>query len=637
MGFFSDLKSKLSSKEQGYEQIPDSGIAEMQPLPENELGNIDNMPSTSKNFRLVPDSEKLPNIEDVEDPELFKEYRGKAYQNKDSDIPPFEQETESETKKDSDIPPFEQEEPEIKKEQETKKESTPEPDDIPEEPESKTGTQSTMPTEEEINAYKDEVAYQEKFGSKSKSDSKSKPQEGGFSTFVNNLRYGDKSPSSSAKDREYAVVAGFYGPSREDLVDSTNNLSQRNIYLKDQITRIEEEIKELKSEKAQLKKDGKAYAEITREINKLEDRKTTYEAEINKNISTIQQNARHSAEYEDAVRRGKSKLAMRNQVGKKLQNMSLGAGEVSSGVYEKTKVNRDWFGPKGFMSQPYKQANLTQNPVEPVKTKLRNLDSITQNTGSSIGRGMLYGAIAKPNRNIAPLGVPGGGNLSNTNIATLGVSGTVGGSRNKFDLTIPSRKLNTAEFATPFHRDFRPDMSSPNVSVQTQQYRQVVQADGSVVNVPVDAQYRESKAMIALVRRGTKSSIRQYNNKSFNLGNIGGFKTNPVTKSKIGSGIDVSHNRFTRGEVITTNYDTKHKGETKVSKAIESIGKLHNQTNISVTTKPMFNLELVDFGAYLKTPVKRVEKQKQSENVTSLLNIGKKLNKLVSQRKVKKV
>jgi hypothetical protein len=321
--------------------------------------------------------------------------------------------------------------------------------------------------------------------------------------FISGLLHGETGAISSEKEREYAILGGHRGTTKENLKSTIDTLESEKFNLNSRLENIEQDIENARQIRDDYEKQLKGIQSPTKEQLELQKfyRKNLEDAENKREKLAIQishkdkeiaDKNRELLAYQEAVLKGRKIASPRSVIGKKLQSLGEGAETVSSGVYGGKSFGRgDWFGPKGFLTQPYKQANITSSVVQPVRTRLSNLDAITRSTGAIVGHGMVDAVTTvRANRNIAPFGVPG----------------TVAGARKQFEYNIPAKKILPGDVTTNINRDILPSIFSPVRPVQVaapalspMEYKQVVQPDGTIINVPV--QQRKSKPFSISLKR----------------------------------------------------------------------------------------------------------------------------------------
>jgi hypothetical protein len=404
---------------------------------------------------------------------------------------------------------------------------------------------------------------------------------------------GGTTPTINAKERDYAIMGGYKGSSREQLVADNDSLRKENVKLKDDISKIDDDLavaitlsRQYKSETLKLKDpsynttNARATQQrlLDADVDRLEKKKAKLEERINANNRAIRDNNIKISEYDEAVIKGRKIASPRSQIGKKLQKLGEGAEMVSSGVYGGKSFGKgDWFGKQGFLSQPFKQENILKSPLEPVKTSSRSLDNITRSTGGSVARSMIDVTRVRPNKSIAPMGAPG----------------TIYGARQQFDYSIPARKISLLDASgmtrANINRDILPNLyDTPKTpQIPMQQYKEVVQEDGSVIQVPVPAQARKSKIFTVSVNRYTKGV------------KITGMRVG--TESKVNNRIERGVKSVDTGNMLR-NIETYKpvskpvKSSNQISRGVKSVGtvKLTSKLNIDIgglgqkrTIKPM--------------------------------------------------
>lgn len=328
--------------------------------------------------------------------------------------------------------------------------------------------------------------------------------------FVSGLLHGDYTGEiSSEKEREYAVLGGHRGTTKEHLKSTIDTLEAEKFNLNLRIKENEKDIENARQIRDSYEKKMKGVPNPTKEQlelqkfyrKNLEDAETKREKLMGQLAYKDKEIAGKNTEllsYQEAVLKGRKLSSYRSAVGKKLKALGEGPELVTAGVYgRKTMTNQDWFGPKGFLDQPYKKSNVTGSVIQPIKTRMSNLNAMTRLTGQGVGTGLVDAVTTvRANKNISPFGVPG----------------TVAGARKQFDYNIPAKKILPGDVTTNINRDILPSIFSPIRQVEAPtatlsplQYKQVVQPDGTIINVPV--QQRKSKPFaISLKRFSHKSS-----------------------------------------------------------------------------------------------------------------------------------
>jgi len=485
----------------------------------------------------------------------------------------------------------------------------------------------------------------------------------------------------ASRDDEYYLRGKYTGPSRRESELDIISLTDDNKSLKDQLDQVNEEIR-IETEKVNAAKDKwenfrgsrKEKDELLEDYNvfdrslkgKISKRKLIIER-MNENKKDIRERQKDILKYEQALVAAKLEKSRKSAIGKKLQNLGEGASMVTSGLYTGKMGTGDWFGPKGFMSQPFKRSSITQNVV--TAPSVQNLSYITKSTGSKVGREMTEGITTiRADKRLEPMGMPG----------------TVYGARARFDYGVPAQRISLIDASGgTLRRDiFVPQQPAYQQTSQQmpQQYKQVIQPDGTIVNVPVPAvaNYRTPKSTITLVKRGVKSSakpVEYHGMLKRGMNNVGSFK--PVTFSsqmassfrKVGKPpvvirqresklLDVSVNRYPHGTALITNQPI---GLDRFAKGFKSINIVNKSVKILPEVRKVFDLGLISVKdmdtniyetgdvikhgqlkdiEYTETPIReRDRKPKKSSplvNMKSLLRVGKKMNKFLSKQKVRK-
>lgn len=476
-----------------------------------------------------------------------------------------------------------------------------------------------------------------------------------------------------AGDIDYAIRGGYTGASKESLEEDIRSLHGNTETLKKQLADLNEQIREemLKRDKARerwesFRGSAKEKSELRdivndydRDIRSLEKKRDAIIERIRENNEMVSKRRKAIDDYERAKIKGKQLGGFTTKYGKKLQALGEGASTVTSGLYAGKMGTGDWFGSKGFMKYPFVDKNVRQNVVS--APGLQNLSYITRSTGSKVGRDLAEGITTiRADKRIEPMGMPG----------------TVYGARAKFDYGIPARRISLLDAAGGTLRKDIFAAQQPASQEVPQQYKQVIQPDGSIVNVPVTAvaHYRTPKSMITLVKRGVKSSVKpvQYSGMlKRGMNNVGSFK--PVTFSshmaasfrQVGKPtvirqreeklLDVSVNRYPR-ETLITNQPV---GLDRFAKGFKSVNIVNKSVKILPEVRKVFDLGLISVKdmniyetgdvikhgqlkdiEYTETPIReRDRKPKKSSplvNMKSLLRVGKKMNKFLSKQKVRK-
>jgi hypothetical protein len=475
----------------------------------------------------------------------------------------------------------------------------------------------------------------------------------------------------NSKEREYAILGGYKGSSREQLLSDNKALRAENERIREQILKIDEELEEAvnrsnayKIETAGLKKlttdqiNARAAQQrlLNADIDRLEKKKDKLQAIINANNKTIKDNNLKISEYDEAVLKGKKIASPRSQIGKKLQKLGEGAEIVSSGVYGGKSFGKgDWFGKSGFLSEPFKRENILRSPLEPVKTSSRGLENITRSTGGSVGRNLMDVSQVRPSKNIAPMGAPG----------------TIYGARQQFDYNVPAKRISLLDASgmtrANINRDILPNLyDTPKPpQIPMQQYKEIVQEDGSVVRVPVPTQTRKAKLFTVSVNRYSKGA------------RINGMKV----------GVSKVNNRIDRGikavdsESMIRNMETfkpiksKKHPVPQISRGVNSVGSVKIISNLkglegltgkgmgpsrtikpmSIGARPEIDLGLIsatsmgmttrcykrDNDSIIDTVRSQERKSKKSEPLAKLgftltgIKLNKNLKKLVMKKKSK--
>ena len=483
-------------------------------------------------------------------------------------------------------------------------------------------------------------------------------------SFVKNLKevwYGTDS------DMDFARRGGYEGASKDELNKRTEDLNGTTIILRDNLKDVNEKLVEevrkkdeaehewelarirIKGMSGQTRIDQQAEIDRLRndldvyvlEVARLERKRDNIIKRIGDNEREIIQNRRNVVLYMKKVEEEKKKAALGGKIGKKLENLGKGAETVTSGLYDPKSgfgAGKDWFGPKGFLKAPYKEEAMKRNPVNaPTLYKLGNITQATGSTAARIGLGEMQAVH--------------GSKL----IAPMGVGGTVAGSRNRFDLSINPKRITLKDVAG-FNRPRAP----------VQQYTQVTQADGSVINVPVPApaHYRKPKAPVSMVSRLVKSPVTKplSHNSALERGvkSVGTFrpmeftnatmtqfkqvskpvKVNPQQRQP--KPFTISLNRFTNGSNIITTSPIK---KNMFASGLESVGSIKG-VKVIPQARTNFDLGLIktiNIGEKKEPKVIDVTKAYRTSknnsayvNMSSILNVGKNMKKLMKKTKVVK-
>lgn len=341
------------------------------------------------------------------------------------------------------------------------------------------------------------------------------PKKSKWDIFKENI----KGTDDSINEMEYARRGGYTeGMTKAEILAEIESLKKRNEATLAKIKALDDELVQAKKDKQDLKDQLKQYragsterlnidTELTRldrEITKLENRRIILVSSYDETVVSIKKYRMLLLRYDQYVEIGKSKpSAQRKAIGQKLQNIAAGSQDVQFMDTSARLVKSDWFGAKGFMKQPFKQDNITKSAVEPVKVATRNLDAVTRSTGGSVARSMIDVTKVSPSRNIAPLGVPG----------------TVAGAKQRFEYDIPAKRITPADVTTNINRDLMPSIFSPPKQMQAPvQVQQVMQQDGTVIEVPV--QQRKRKLFTISVNRFGNGKIGDNGVRKVNVGSV---------------------------------------------------------------------------------------------------------------------
>lgn len=403
-----------------------------------------------------------------------------------------------------------------------------------------------------------------------------------WDTFRENITGSD----GSVTEMEYARRGGYdKGESKAEILEEIESLKKKNEAILNKIKEVDEEILQAKKEKQELKDQLRQHkagstqrmnidSEITRidrEIVRLENRRTALVDSYEVNLESIRKYRILIVKFDQYVEIGRGRpSAQRKALGKKLQALGEGADTVSSGVYGGKSFGKgDWFGPKGFLSQPFKQANITKSAVEPVRVATKNLDAVTRSTGGSVARSMIDVTQVKPNRNIAPLGVPG----------------TVAGAKQRFDYDIPAKKITPGDVTTNINRDIMPSIFTPPKQIQAPaQVQQVMQQDGTIMEVPV--QQRKQKFFTVSVNRFTNKGKNAAGIRKIDAANIvtGVDKFKPFKSVKV-----ESHGDTYCGTKKVGKIDACVK-MAKMNIGLEDIGQSRSLKTVTIGKRPQVEL-----------------------------------------------
>jgi len=443
--------------------------------------------------------------------------------------------------------------------------------------------------------------------------------------------------SGGGSDLEYARKGGYKGDSKEILEFEIASFKIRNEQIRESIKRKNDEIDEKitirdnKRKEANNTQNVALRAQLNSEIKTLNDeialatkQRDDLANRIVNNEGEIRKRKALGIQYDESVRIGKRMPSERRSAFKKgLQNLGEGASDIQSGVYNARVGKNDWFGPKGFLSAPYKQSYMTRNVVEDVKPRMGNLNSITRSTGNIVGQGTINAATTvRASKLIAPLGVPG----------------TVAGARQQFDYGIPVKKISLLEASgitrQNVNQDILPNLYESPRQLPVTQYKQIIQPDGSVVNVPVPTQQRRSKLFTVSVNRyphiASKSNAVKSSKPIDHVNMIArGIKS-------VGSG-----NKFTR-DAKNINLDVKNIKSvdtafkiTQLSRGIESIGSIKPISIVSLKTRKIINIGFPSNDVKVNVtsgPV--IVDYRKAKKSSSLVNIG--LDGIVLNKNLKK-
>lgn len=341
--------------------------------------------------------------------------------------------------------------------------------------------------------------------------------------------------------------------------------------------------------------DQNTISKLTKKINRLEadkkaidSEKTKYakaEQDFDKNVNALKTKQRdlilQQTKYSNAVQKGREKFDQKRSLSARLSKYGEGAHEAVGDVFQpggRGVLRQEWFGAKGFMAQPYKRAYVTSSVVEPVRTKLSNLDAITRQTGSSMGKGAIQSAIEiHPSERINTLGVPG--SISKSDI------------RDRFDYGLTLKKIMPSDVTATVNRGLVPSIMEKKVvplqmapSPQQVRYRQVMQADGTILNVPLQQRGSKYSSGIGRIVKNVKDVPVTRTPKSIDAfsvhGLLSGINSIGTMKSNknILHGGSISLNQFCTN---TNNRPVKVDSESRNSKKSSPLINLKFTDNIS--------------------------------------------------------
>lgn len=463
-----------------------------------------------------------------------------------------------------------------------------------------------------------------------------------WDTFKENITGTD----GSVTEMEYARRGGYTeGVPKSEYLLNIETIKKENENIRTKIKDIEIDLEQLLNDKRDATKKLKNYAygsaertninnEIKRmdyEISKLENRKSILEGTINSNNEKINKYRMLILKYDKYVEIGKARPSLqRVAIGKKLQALGEGSEMVSSGVYSGKSFGRgDWFGQKGFLSQPFKQENITRSAVQPVKVATRNLDAITRSTGGSVSRSIIDVTQVRPSRSIAPLGVPG----------------TVAGAKQRFEYDIPAKKITPGDITTNINRDIMPSIFAPPRQLQAPaQVQQVMQQDGTIMEVPV--QQRKQKFFTVSVNRFTNKGKNAAGVRKIDAANIvtGVDKFKPFKSVKAETHGDVYCGTKKVGKI-----DTCVK-MAKMNIGLEDIGQSRSLKTVTIGKRPQVELGIrgakstgftIDGNGSsnvietVKTEDRKSKVSTPKVNMKAALKIGGNLDKFLLKKKQK--
>lgn len=449
----------------------------------------------------------------------------------------------------------------------------------------------------------------------------------------------------SVNEMEYARRGGYTdGLSKAEILAEIEALKKKNEVILGRIKELDSEWNQAKKDKRDAQEQLKQFsigskertdlnAEIKRlenEIIRLENRRTILVSSYDENIISIKKYRMLILKYDQYVEIGRSKpSAQRKAIGAKLQNIAAGSQDVQFMDKSARLAKSDWFGEKGFLKQPFKQKNITSSAVEPVKVATRNLDAVTKSTGGSVARSMIDVTKVSPNKNIAPLGVPG----------------TVGGAKQRFEYSIPAKKITPADVTTNINRDIMPSIFSPPRQMQAPvQLQQVVQADGTLAEVPI--QQRKAKLFTVSVNRYNAKTSKGNGIRRFDTGNIvtGVDRFKPFKATSIGSKGDMYCGTKKVGKIDTCtkmvrlNIGLSDIGQSRSLKTV-SIGKRpHIDLGLRSPKNTGFTIDGAGSSNIIDTVQSEDRKSKMSSpkvNMKAALKISGNINKFLLKKKTK--
>jgi actin-related protein len=604
----------------------------------------------------IPDFEKSsskqePVIDVMGDAKLKKPFTSEVWEK--GEETPSEQWSKREEKKEEEQKQEEQKQEEQKKEDQKKEEQKKEEQKKEEQKKEEQKKEEQKKEEQKKEEQKKEEQKNETKEEKEKREKKEAEEQKSKDKWKKKWEGAKANVFGTPKDdMDYARLGGYDKGTKEELNAEIKSLSDSNDKLEKQIDDLNskisieigkrDELKAAYDDETDKEKEKELYAKYIRQKNyvtTLENEREALDRKLSKNKSRMDENRRAISTFDRLVKEQKEKASNWKKAGKKLSKIGEATKDVlPAGMYDARLSKVDWFGPKGFLSKPFADKNIQRSAVETVQVKTRNLDNVTRSTGGSVGRSMIDVIPVKPNKNIAPLGAPG----------------TIYGARQQFDYSIPAKKISLLEVSGlskggNVNPDILPSVYSPLKQQQSvTQYKQVIQPDGTVVNVPVPVQQRKSKIYAVSVNRYTKGV------------QINGMKVGATRKS-------ASKDRLTRGiESVGYMHNIKFTGMKagkspkmdKLVRGVESVGSFNKLSKVvpdaKVTRKQfdvgLINVKNIDLNILGSTknnvvktiePVKEDRKSKKTMPLAKLgftltgVKLNQNLKKLVLKHKTK--
>jgi len=502
-----------------------------------------------------------------------------------------------------------------------------------------------------------------------------------LSRWGTNLKEGLISGEGGEKDLDYARRAGYTGGSKEEINSDIESLRSDNNKLKSDVAKAIKEYEQAEEDKKKAfddydsttNKDEKEkyrviYKDAKNDVDRAKNRIERLTTTIRDNDKKIDNHRRELVKYEELIKKEKERVSSVTKFKKRLENLGEGAGTVTSGLYNEDGgfgTKKDWFGPKGFLKQPFKEANISKNPVS--APGMQNLSYITKSTGSTAGRTMAESITTiKANKTISPMGMPG----------------TIYGARQQFDYNIPAKKISMSDISkSNINPDILPSIFSPPKQVQQLQevvsqagipqesvarvdisqepvsFKQVTQPDGTVVNVPAPAYRRKSAPIAVMSKRLTHNikipvmksfgndsrvsrgitSIGSYKPSGFSSGLISQFKQvgkPAMIQSRKPKLFTVSVNRYPHGTDLVTKPRKNVFGDFGI-KSFNPEGKI--KFTLGLMNNMGINKSKGNTGIDQIAHIEYRDHKKSSPlaNMKSILNIGNNLSKMISKRKMK--